>query len=77
LPARLVEVDSEEETRLIDQERVDSCDERLSTVIMAGQVPANDVISFPPIVAMIAGARCLHAVTGVSSTAQKGSDDER
>jgi hypothetical protein len=44
LPAGLVEVDCQQEAGLIEQERVDSCDEWLSTVIMAGQVPANDVV---------------------------------
>ena len=50
--------------------------ERLLAKTRAGQLPKSERAHSRPIVAMIAGARCLHAVTRVSSTAQKASDDE-
>src|SRR5207249_11354916 len=44
LPPRLVEVDSEEEARLIEQQRVHTSDERLPFRITSGEVPADDVV---------------------------------
>ena len=43
-PAGLVEVDGEEEARLVQEHRVDARDEGLPVVVVAGQVPANDVV---------------------------------
>jgi hypothetical protein len=44
LPLRLVEVDGQEETRLIQKQRIDTRHEGLPRDIAAGQVPADDVV---------------------------------
>ena len=44
LPAGLVEVDGQEEARLVEQQRIDTSDEGLSLGVAAGQVPADDVV---------------------------------
>ena len=44
LPPSLIEVDREEEARLIEQQRVDARDERLPFGIPSRQVPADDVV---------------------------------
>jgi len=44
LPPRLVEVDCEEETSLIEQQRVHTSDERLPFGIPSREVPADDVV---------------------------------
>ena len=43
-PAGLVEIDGQEEARLVLKQRIDPCDKRLPHVVTAGQVPANDLI---------------------------------
>jgi hypothetical protein len=44
LPSGLVEVDCEEEARLVEQQGVHTSDERLSFGITSRQVPADDVV---------------------------------
>ena len=44
LPPSLIEVDREEEARLIEQQRVDTGDEWLPFGIPSREVPADDVI---------------------------------
>ena len=43
-PAGLVEVDGQEEARLVLKQRIDPRDKRLPYVVTAGQVPADDLI---------------------------------
>ena len=44
LPVRLVEVDGQEEARLIQEQRVNARDEGLTVTILAGQVPSDDLV---------------------------------
>ena len=44
LPAGLVEIGRQEEARLVQQQRVNTRDEWLAFGILAGEVPADDVV---------------------------------
>jgi hypothetical protein len=44
LPPCLVEIDGEEVARLVQKQRVDASDERLTLSISPGQMPADDVV---------------------------------
>ena len=41
-PPVLIKVDREDEARFIEQHRINASDERLSSIVVAGQVPSND-----------------------------------
>jgi hypothetical protein len=45
VPTRFVEIDSEEEAGLVEEQRIDARDEALIVIVPSRQVPANDVVS--------------------------------